>query len=121
MKKDISLLEISFSLSCTIIYNIFLYAYIFYGKREEGGCPMKEYFVFLIQMLIWSGFSFIEWLSGRDRPFFRGMLLCIFLYIAFLLARKMGLRTRKALITTMVTVIVYFSCQHFVWKMLHFQ
>ncbi|MBB5323839.1 hypothetical protein HNQ34_000931 [Anoxybacillus tepidamans] len=77
---------------------------------------MKEYVVFLLQMMIWSSFSLIEWLSGRDRPVFRGMLLCIFLYLAFLLARKIGLRTKKALLTTLVTAAVYFSCQHFVWE-----
>ncbi|WP_199426484.1 hypothetical protein [Thermaerobacillus caldiproteolyticus] len=80
---------------------------------------MKEYVVFLIQMLIWSSFSLIEWLSGRDRAFFKGLLLCIFLYIAFLLARKIGLRTRKAIFTTMFTAGVYFSCQHFFWETLH--
>lgn len=77
---------------------------------------MKEYVVFLLQMMIWSSFSLVEWLSGRDRPLFRGMLLCIFLYLAFLLARKFGLRTKKALLTTLATAVVYFSCQHFVWE-----
>ncbi|WP_027408286.1 hypothetical protein [Anoxybacteroides tepidamans] len=79
---------------------------------------MKEYIVFLLQMMIWSSFSLIEWLSGRDRPLFRGMLLCIFLYLAFLLARKIGLRTRKAIMTTLCTAVIYFSCQHFIWETL---
>ncbi|KXG10397.1 hypothetical protein AT864_00988 [Anoxybacillus sp. P3H1B] len=77
---------------------------------------MKEYVVFLSQMMIWSSFSLIEWLSGRDRPLFRGLLLCIFLYFAFLLARKMGLRTKKAIWITLLTAIIYFSCQRLVWE-----
>jgi hypothetical protein len=80
---------------------------------------MREYLVFLIQTLIWSAFSIVEWLSARDRPFFKGMLLCVFLYIGFLLAQKMGLRTRKALLTTIVTFIVYFSCQQLFWDVIH--
>ncbi|GCD83501.1 hypothetical protein [Parageobacillus thermoglucosidasius] len=79
---------------------------------------MKEYVAFLLQMIIWSSFSLIEWLSGRDRLFFKGMMLCVFLYIAFLLARKIGLRTRKALWTTTLTAAMYFICQHFVWEVL---
>ncbi|BDG34990.1 hypothetical protein HT574_02330 [Parageobacillus sp. VR-IP] len=77
---------------------------------------MKEYVAFLLHMMIWSSFSLIEWLSGRDRPFFKGMMLCVFLYMAFLLARKLGLRTRKAFWTTALTAVTYFTCQHFVWE-----
>jgi hypothetical protein len=77
---------------------------------------MKEYMAFLLQMMIWSSFSLIEWLSGRDRPFFKGMMFCVFLYMAFLLARKLGLRTRKAFWTTALTAVAYFTCQQFVWE-----
>jgi uncharacterized membrane protein len=80
---------------------------------------MKGYFVFLIQTFIWSAFSIVEWLSGRDRPFFKGMLLCVFLYIAFLFAQKMGLRTGKALFTTVITLIIYFGCQQLFWSIIH--
>ncbi|AKM18375.1 Uncharacterised protein [[Flavobacterium] thermophilum] len=77
---------------------------------------MKAYVAFLLQMMIWSSFSLIEWLSGRDRPFFRGLMLCVFMYIAFLLARQLGLATRKALLTTAATAAVYFAGQHFIWQ-----
>jgi hypothetical protein len=80
---------------------------------------MKEYVVCLTQSLIWSAFSLVEWLSARDRPFFKGMLLCVFLYIAFLFAQKMGLRTKKALFTTIMTLIVYFSFQQLFWSFIH--
>ncbi|RAK23205.1 hypothetical protein B0I26_101159 [Anoxybacillus vitaminiphilus] len=80
---------------------------------------MKEYVVFVTQSLIWSAFSLVEWLSARDRPFFKGMLLCVFLYIAFLLAQKMGLCTKKALFTTIMTLIVYFSFQQLFWGLIH--
>jgi hypothetical protein len=80
---------------------------------------MKEYVVFLTQSLIWSAFSLVEWLSARDRPFFKGMLLCVFSYIAFLLAQKIGLRTRKALFTTIMTLIVYFSFRQLFWSLIH--
>ncbi|MED4972688.1 hypothetical protein RA955_07970 [Geobacillus proteiniphilus] len=77
---------------------------------------MKAYVAFLLQMMIWSSFSLIEWLSGRDRPFFRGLMLCVFMYIAFLLARQLGLATRKAALTTLGTAAVYFAGQHVIWQ-----
>jgi len=80
---------------------------------------MKVYLVFLIQMLIWSAFSIIEWLSGRDRPFFKGLLLFVFLYIAFLIAQKIGLRSGKAFVTTVMTLIIYFGCQQLFWGIVH--
>jgi hypothetical protein len=89
-----------------------------YGKREKGDRPMKMYVAFLLQMMIWSSFSLVEWLSGRDRPLFRGLLFCIFLYLAFLLARKVGLRTRKAIVATLFTAVFYFSCQPFICEAL---
>ncbi|MGZ0085083.1 hypothetical protein ACWNXI_05760 [Caldibacillus thermoamylovorans] len=77
---------------------------------------MKTYVAFLVQMMIWSSFSIIEWLSGRDRPFFRGVMLCVFMYIAFLLARRLGLATRQAALTTIGTAAVYFAGQQWVWQ-----
>jgi hypothetical protein len=79
---------------------------------------MKEYVVFLFQMLIWSAFSLIEWLSARDRPIFKGMLFIIFIYIAFLLALRFRLRRKKAFWTTIVSIMIYFLCQQWVWHYL---
>ncbi|MBA2877817.1 hypothetical protein [Anoxybacillus ayderensis] len=76
------------------------------------------YIVFLLQMIIWSLFSFIEWRSAHDHFIFKALLFGIFIYIAFLLALRLHLTKKRACWTTLLTIAVYFVCRELFWSYL---
>ncbi|MCC3357631.1 hypothetical protein [Bacillus sp. REN16] len=76
---------------------------------------MKVYVIGLIQILIWSAFSLVTWLSGSDRFLAKGILLIIFCYVAFLIAFKIGLTRKGSLLVTAISFICFFSFEKVFW------
>jgi hypothetical protein len=72
---------------------------------------MKEYTVILLQLIIWSGFSFIEWLSKHDKQFYNALMFVVFMYIAFLLGNFIMKSARKTVVITFVSLLLYGSLQ----------
>lgn len=70
---------------------------------------MREYTVILIQLIIWSGFSFIEWLSQHDTQFYNALMFLVFIYIAFVTGNFIMQSTRKTVIITLYSLILYVS------------
>ncbi|MEH7222400.1 hypothetical protein V7112_01205 [Bacillus sp. JJ1566] len=76
---------------------------------------MKVYVIGLIQVLIWSTFSLVTWLSGSDSLLAKGILLIIFCYIAFLIATKIGLTRKGSLVITAISFFCFFSFEKVYW------
>ncbi|NMD71930.1 hypothetical protein HHO41_16645 [Bacillus sp. DNRA2] len=73
---------------------------------------MTGYVVTLLQLIIWSGFSVIEWLSHHDQPVFNGLMFVVFLYIAFLVGNSLIKSTKKTVLITFISLCIYFSIQY---------
>ncbi|MEH7382363.1 hypothetical protein V7138_18020 [Bacillus sp. JJ1533] len=76
---------------------------------------MKVYVIGLIQVLIWSAFSLVKWLSGSDSLLARGILLMIFCYFAFLIANKIGLTRKGSFLLTVISFFCFFSFEKVFW------
>ncbi|WP_453997235.1 hypothetical protein [Bacillus nitroreducens] len=76
---------------------------------------MKVYVIGLFQVLIWSIFSFVTWLSRSDSLVAKAILLIIFCYFAFLIAIKIGLTRKSSLLTTIITFLSFFTFEKLFW------
>jgi hypothetical protein len=79
---------------------------------------MKKYVAFLFQLIIWSGFTFAEWLSNRDHLLYKVLMFIVFLYLAFLLTRIIVKSNRVTIYITIVSLSIYFLLQFFLQQML---
>lgn len=73
----------------------------------EDGDTMKKYVALLIQLIIWSGFTMAQWLSGRDHFISKALLFLVFFYLAFLLARLIVKSNRATLYVTLTSLGMY--------------
>ncbi|WP_077617673.1 hypothetical protein [Bacillus sinesaloumensis] len=78
---------------------------------------MKIYVIGLIQILIWSAFSLVTWLSQSDSMFAKVILLIIFCYVAFLIATKIGLTRKGSLLVTVISFLCFFSFEKVFWAL----
>ncbi|HLU23398.1 hypothetical protein [Lederbergia graminis] len=73
---------------------------------------LKKYVAMLIQTFFWCGYTVAEWLSGKDHFIYKLVLFIVFLYLAFLTARKIVESNRISIIVTITSLgaygIVYF-------------
>lgn len=72
---------------------------------------MKGYVVILLQLIIWSGYSVIEWLSKHDQPLYNGLMFLVFIYIAFLVGNALLKSAKKTLMMTVFSLLIYLSVQ----------
>jgi hypothetical protein len=79
------------------------------NKGGEGG--VKIYTAVLIQLIIWSGYTFIEWLSEYDQLIFKALMFFVFLYLAVIIGHYIIKSTRKTFLATMVSLSLYGSFQ----------
>lgn len=66
------------------------------------------YVTLLIQLMIWSGFILIEWLSGNDRLLFKVLMFVVFFYLAFLIGKKIVCSTKLAIAITFFSLCIHF-------------
>ncbi|MGD6941705.1 hypothetical protein ACQCT6_06710 [Cytobacillus gottheilii] len=78
-----------------------------YLKGGDDG--VKVYTAVIIQLIIWSGFTFIEWLSKYDQLVFKALMFFVFLYLAVIIGHYIIKSTRKTFVATMVSLAVYGS------------
>lgn len=45
---------------------------------------MKIYTVILVQLILWSGYTFLEWLSKHDHPIYNVLMFLVFFYLAII-------------------------------------
>ncbi|PKR86909.1 hypothetical protein CWO92_02335 [Heyndrickxia camelliae] len=79
---------------------------------------MKNYVAFLFQLMVWSGFTFAEWLSNRDHLVYKILMFLVFLYLAFLLTRMIVKSNRITIFITLLSLSAFFLLQFILHQML---
>ena len=72
---------------------------------------MKEYAVILLQLMIWSGYSFMVWLSQHDQPLYNWLMFTVFLYLGFVLGNTIMKSTRKTVLITLFSIFLHATIQ----------
>nr|WP_246861149.1 hypothetical protein [Bacillus sp. REN3] len=70
---------------------------------------MKVYAVVMLQLIIWSGYTFTEWLSKHDHPLYNVIMFIIFFYLAVILGNYIMSSARKTFLTTLLSLAIYAS------------
>lgn len=77
---------------------------------------MRIYIVVVLQLMIWSGYTFIEWLSMHDQLVYKVVMFLIFFYLAFSIGNAVTKSSRKAIFITALSLAIYSS---FHYMMIH--
>ncbi|MBS8263292.1 hypothetical protein DYI25_02430 [Mesobacillus boroniphilus] len=70
---------------------------------------MKVYAVLLLQLIIWSGYTLIEWLSKHDHPIYNGIMFLVFFYLAIIIGNIIMKSARKTFFITILSLAIYGS------------
>ncbi|RLQ95907.1 hypothetical protein [Falsibacillus albus] len=70
---------------------------------------MKSYIAFLVQLMVWSSFTLVEWLSKHDHKEYKILMFAVFFYLAFIIARAIVKSRKRTLIITLVSLSIYAS------------
>jgi hypothetical protein len=76
-----------------------------------GGVYMKTYSVIMIQLIIWSGYTFLEWLSKHDHPVYNVLMFFVFFYLAVILGNFIIKSPKRTFMVTMLSLGLYGSFQ----------
>lgn len=68
---------------------------------------MKNYVVILIQLIIWSGYTLMEWLSKHDQILYNILMFCVFIYVAISTGNYFIKSIRKTVLLTMLSLTIY--------------
>ncbi|MFJ7976242.1 hypothetical protein JNUCC23_07535 [Peribacillus sp. JNUCC 23] len=68
---------------------------------------MKNYVVFLFQLIVWSGYAVVEWLSTHDKLVFKVIMFFIFSYLAIYIGKAILKSNKRTLIVTSVSLLCY--------------
>lgn len=80
---------------------------------------MKFYIVLLLQLMVWSGYTFIEWLSRHDQLVHKVIMFFIFFYLAFMIGRAITKSDQKSIFITTFSLLFYSSIHYTVLHLLH--
>ncbi|PLR79235.1 hypothetical protein CU633_01610 [Bacillus sp. V3-13] len=72
---------------------------------------MKVYSVILLQLILWSGYTLLEWLSKHDHPEYNILMFFIFFYLAIILGNYFMKSAKKTLLVTFLSLAIYGSFQ----------
>ncbi|TKC18507.1 hypothetical protein FA727_02850 [Robertmurraya kyonggiensis] len=70
---------------------------------------MKNYVVLLLHLILWSGYTLTEWLSKDDQIIYNILMFFVFVYIAVILGNYILKSTKKTLLITLASLILYSS------------
>jgi hypothetical protein len=80
---------------------------------------MRVYIVMMLQFIVWSGYSLIEWLSKHDQLLYKVIMFFVFFYLAFLIGNKVMRSTRKTLFLTALSLVIYTSIHYTMALFIH--
>lgn len=92
-------MEISF---CSLAYNDRNKKWTF-----QDGESMRLYMVVMLQLIIWSGYTFVEWLSKYDQFSIKVIILLIFVYFAMVLGNRLLHSNMRTVLATFISISVY--------------
>ncbi|MEK4875303.1 hypothetical protein N1I87_11565 [Bacillus sp. FSL W8-0102] len=73
---------------------------------------MAFYFVFLLQLIIWSGYMLATWLSEGDRARFQWLMFLVFLYLGILVAKKFIPSNKNVILVTISSLAAFVLIQY---------
>ncbi|MDQ0198435.1 hypothetical protein J2S10_001576 [Neobacillus ginsengisoli] len=73
----------------------------------------------ILQFIVWSGYSLIEWLSKHDQLIYKVIMFFIFFYLAFLIGNKVTKAPRQTLFLTALSLVIYTSIHYTMALFLH--
>ncbi|AIE59493.1 hypothetical protein MGA3_13716 [Bacillus methanolicus MGA3] len=72
---------------------------------------MKIYTVILVQLILWSGYTFLEWLSKHDHPIYNVLMFLVFFYLAIIAGNFFMNSTKKTMLVTLISLALYGTFQ----------
>ena len=60
-----------------------------------------------IHIILWSGYSVIEWLSNKDSLLAKSILLLMFFYLSYLIALTLMEKRKAAIIFSISSLVTY--------------
>ncbi len=76
-------------------------------QPEVDGEGMKIYLVVLLQLMVWSGYTVMEWLSRHDEPIYNLAMFLVFSYISMIIAKGILLSLKKTMLVTTASLLFY--------------
>lgn len=73
----------------------------------QDGEGMRLYTVVILQLIIWSGYTFVEWLSRYDKLSMKVIILLIFVYFAMVLGNHLLHSKMRTVLATSISISVY--------------
>lgn len=73
----------------------------------QDGEGMRLYTVVILQLIIWSGYTFVEWLSKYDKLSMKVIILLIFVYFAMVLGNHLLHSKMRTVLATSISISVY--------------
>ncbi|MHC0037326.1 hypothetical protein [Pseudoneobacillus sp. C159] len=78
---------------------------------------MKVYVVILLQLIIWSGYTLLEWLSKHDQLIYNVLMFFIFFYLAIQIGNTIMKSAKKTIFITTFSLSLY-ATVHFTLNMI---
>jgi hypothetical protein len=70
---------------------------------------MKVYVVVLIQLILWSGYTLLEWLSQHDQLIFNVLMFFVFFYLAIQIGNTIMKSAKMTIFITTFSLSLYAS------------
>jgi hypothetical protein len=70
---------------------------------------MKVYVVVLIQLILWSGYTLLEWLSQHDQLIFNVLMFFVFFYLAIQIGNTIMKSAKMTIFITTLSLSLYAS------------
>jgi hypothetical protein len=70
---------------------------------------MKVYVVVLLQLIIWSGYTLLEWLSQHDQLIFNVLMFFVFFYLAIQIGNTIMKSAKMTIFITTLSLSLYAS------------
>lgn len=77
--------------------------YFFIGLVVWGDC-LKEYVVVLFQFMIWSAYTFIEFIAVHDRIISKILMFLIFTYLSIYIAKTILKSGKQVFLITIISL-----------------
>lgn len=74
---------------------------------------LKNYIVFLFQLMVWSIYTLAEWLSVYDRLVFKWIMFLLFSYLAIYIGKAILKSTKQTFVVTTLSLVCYGALQLF--------
>ncbi|MGE7183050.1 hypothetical protein ACQKKK_03380 [Peribacillus sp. NPDC006672] len=68
---------------------------------------LKNYLVILFQLIVWSGYTLVEWLSVNDRFVSKVFMFLVFSYLAIYIGKMILKSNKRTMLVTVISLLCY--------------